>query len=207
MLPNKKLAIVDVETNGYSAAWGRVIEVGVLRVERGVVVETYRSLVNPGHRIPRFITGLTGIKQEELDAAPFFEDIAVTLERLLSGAVFVAHNVGFDYAFIRNEFQRLGMEFRAPRLCTVEISRALYPQARKHDLSSVITRHGIPCPARHRAFDDAKVLWDFLSMAASEQPERFEAVIDERLRRRQLRNPRRVLYIPQRDVDDEAVIS
>jgi DNA polymerase-3 subunit epsilon len=163
---NRTFAIVDVETSGTSPTLSRVIEIGILRIEHGVCVETYRTCVDPGHAISPWITELTGIQQQELEGAPVFEDIIDDVERLLTGAVFVAHNASFDYGFIQNEFRHGGRRFAAQRLCTVRLSRALFPRSKHHDLSSLIKRHGFICESRHRALDDAKVLWDFLQLCA-----------------------------------------
>lgn len=181
--PDKSLAIVDVETNGGWGQSGHVIEIGILRVEKGIVIETYRSLINPGRLIPAWITRLTGIRNEELERAPYFDEIVVTIQRLLKDAVFVAHNVGFDYACLQNEFRRLEMSFSSQHLCTVELSRALYPRARHHDLSSIIAQHGFACAARHRAFDDAQVLWDFIKKAARERADMFDATVEKCIRK------------------------
>ncbi|MDB5238046.1 MAG: polymerase epsilon subunit [Candidatus Kaiserbacteria bacterium] len=161
---DRTFAIVDVETSGTSAVFNRVIEIGILRIENGVCIETYRTCVDPGQSISPWITALTGIQQEELEGAPLFEDIIDDVERLLAGAIFVAHNASFDYAFIQKEFGRAGRRFSAKRLCTVRLSRALFPRSKHHDLSSLIKRHGFACESRHRAFDDAAVLWDFLQL-------------------------------------------
>ncbi len=147
---NRTFAIVDVETSGMSAVFNRVIEIGILRIENGHCVETYRTCVNPGRAIPQWITTLTGIQQQELEGAPLFEDIIDDVERLLGGAIFVAHNASFDYSFIQNEFKHMGRKFSAKRLCTVRLSRALFPRAKHHDLSSLIERHGFVCESRHR---------------------------------------------------------
>lgn len=156
--------IVDVETTGASPLLGRIIEIGLLRVEHGEVVSTYKTLINPGQPIPEFITGMTGIRDIDLLGAPTFEEIADTLLEYFEGATFVAHNAAFDYAFLRAEFKRLGYGFTLPRLCTVRLSRAVYPEHKRHNLSLLIERHGFVCQSRHRAFDDAEVLWQFLQM-------------------------------------------
>src|SRR5438874_13300947 len=98
-LTNKTFAIVDVETSGSSPLSERVIEIGILRIENGECVESFQTLINPQGHVPEWITGLTGITPESLHIAPTFEDCIDTIERLLSGAIFVAHNVRFDYAF------------------------------------------------------------------------------------------------------------
>jgi DNA polymerase-3 subunit epsilon len=166
-LKDKNLAIVDVETSGTHAIASRIIEIGILRIEGGVCVETYRSSINPGTRVPGWITALTGITQEEVSVAPRFDEIADDVERLLADAIFVAHNVAFDYGFIEREFARAARPFSPPRLCTARLSRALFPQMRRHGLSHLIERHGLFVLDRHRAFDDAYALWQFLQLCAS----------------------------------------
>jgi DNA polymerase-3 subunit epsilon len=91
----------------------------------------------------------------------------------------VAHNARFDYAFIKNEFKRAGRKFSAKCLCTVRLSRALYPRAKHHDLSTLIERHGFTCVARHRAYDDAAVLWDFLQLCESKHGPKLAPAIDK----------------------------
>lgn len=174
---DRTFAIVDVETSGTSPFSSRVIEIGILRIENGVCVETYRTHVNPGHLIPPWITTLTGIQQQELDEAPVFEDVIDDVHRLLSGAIFVAHNVHFDHGFIAREFAHAGRAFHTDILCTVRLSRALYSREKRHNLSSLIARHGFVCESRHRALDDARVLWDFLQLCAAEQPAKLAAGI------------------------------
>lgn len=184
MLDTLKLAIVDVETTGPSAAFDRIIEIGIQRVEAGSVVETFSTVLDPGCRIPDFIQQLTGITNEEVDGAPTFGAIHRQVRALLEGCVFVAHNARFDYGFLRNEFARVQESFSAPCLCTVRLSRLLYPRHRHHDLSSLIQRFGFACARRHRALDDAAVLWEFLRHAhQAVPPSRFSAALTSLLRR------------------------
>ncbi len=143
--------------------YGRIIEVAVIRIERGKVVKTFESLVNPDRFIPPSIEQITGITNDDVADAPMFRSISRELYALLDGAIFVAHNARFDYGFIKNEFRRLGREFSAKCLCTVKLSRKLFPAHRNHDLSSIIERHGIVCEERHRALGDAQAILDFLS--------------------------------------------
>jgi DNA polymerase-3 subunit epsilon len=162
------LAFVDIETTGGSHFTSRVLEVGVVRVEGNRVVATYKSLVQPGEPIPSFITNLTGITDDDVAAAPRFETIAPELAEILDGAVFVAHNVRFDYSFLKMEFERLGVPFRPQLLCTVRLSWRLFPQFRTHKLADLIARHGLSAPARHRAYDDADCLWQFYQLCLAE---------------------------------------
>ena len=99
---------VDIETNGKFGAEGKIIEIGILRVEGGAVVEEYNSLVNPGERVPYWIEKLTGISNADLVDAPYFDEIAETVQRLFDGAIFVAHNVRFDYSFLKSHLLALG---------------------------------------------------------------------------------------------------
>ena len=164
----KPFAIVDVETTGCDPTHDRVIEIAVIRADG---TGEFSSLVKPGCTLPPFITGLTGITTEDLADAPPFEEIASEIADLLEGTVFVAHNARFDYAFVRNEFRRIGISFSAPTLCTVRLSRKLYPKHRKHNLESIIERHGIAVNQRHRALDDARAVGAFLAAARGEKGE------------------------------------
>lgn len=166
-------AIVDTETTVMSASYGQIIEIGILRVENGEVVRTFKSLVNPGRLLSHTIVGITGITDEELSTAPFFEDIADEVHELLSDAVLVAHNARFDYSFIKAEFERLERPYRAKTLCTVKLSRMMFPEQPYHNLDSVMEAHGISCSARHRAFEDAEVLWKFFAAVEKSHGEEF----------------------------------
>jgi DNA polymerase-3 subunit epsilon len=156
---------VDVETDGMNYTHGHVIEVAAIRVENGEIVREFTTLINPGVSIPYFITNLTGITTHDVQDAPAFSDIADELLDILDGATFVAHNVRFDYSFLKQEFRRAGIDFEPKQLCTVKLSRKLYPDQTSHKLSSLIERHGFTYSARHRAYDDAHVLWQFLTHA------------------------------------------
>ncbi len=163
LISDKPLAIVDIETTGGNAIYGRIIDIAVIRIERGKVVKKFQSLVNPDRFIPPSIEQITGITNDDVADAPVFRSIARELYAVLNGAIFIAHNARFDYGFIKNEYRRLGREFSAKCLCTVKLSRKLFPVHRNHDLSSVIERHGIVCEERHRAMGDAMAVLDFLS--------------------------------------------
>jgi DNA polymerase-3 subunit epsilon len=159
------LVFVDIETNGLSYVRGRVVEVAAIRVEGGRIVREYRQLIDPGVPLPQFITNLTGITEADLKDAPLFMAIADELHDVLEDAVFIAHNVRFDYSFLKQEFKRIGKDFRPQQLCTVRLSRALYPEHRTHKLQDLITRHDLQVSARHRAYDDAHALWQFVQHA------------------------------------------
>ena len=136
----------------------------------------WSTLLNPGRPVPGAVQALTGISQDMVDAAPRFAKIAHELHERLEGRVLVAHNARFDYGFLRREFERAGIRYHARTLCTVRLSRRLYPGAGEHDLDSLIVRHGLECEARHRAACDARALWQFLRLAAEEHGEEVLAV-------------------------------
>ena len=160
---------VDIETNGGNGDSGRITEIAVIRVENGQVVDEYATLVNPGSPIPHWITRLTGITNNDLIHAPYFDDIAADLHRIMDGAVFVAHNVRFDYSFIRRQLEANGYKFRPKLFCTVRMSRGMYPEHKGHSLEKIITRHNIVVNGRHRAYDDAKAIYDFTQLAIDQK--------------------------------------
>jgi DNA polymerase-3 subunit epsilon len=159
------LVFVDLETTGGNAAHHRIIEIGIVRLRDGVVVEEWSTLVDPECLIPPYIESFTGIGNDMVGSAPRFADIGrVVLDKLKPAQlspVFVAHNARFDYGFLRAEFRRAGLSFCAPVLCTVKLSRRLFPEELRHNLDAVMARHGLACSARHRALGDAQVLRDF----------------------------------------------
>ena len=165
------LAFVDLETTGGDAARHRITEVAVVRLQNGELADEWSSLVNPECPIPAHIAAFTGISDDMVAAAPRFAEIAAEVLRKLQGAVFVAHNARFDYSFLRSEFRRLDMPFSAKILCTVKLSRRLFPEHVRHNLDAVMERHGLVCSARHRALGDAQVLRDFWFKLRREIPE------------------------------------
>jgi len=173
-----RMVFLDLETTGTSADRDRITEVGLIEIDDGDHAREWSTLVNPDRPIPAGITSLTGITDEMLHAAPRFAEIADELLARLEGRVLVAHNAHFDYAFLRAEFRRLGVRFRARTLCTVRLSRALFPEHRHHNLDSVIERHSLPCAARHRALGDAQALWAFArELYRRIEPERLAAAV------------------------------
>lgn len=182
---DEPLVFVDIETNGLSPLRGRIIEVAAIRVEQGEITHVFNKLINPGTAIPRHITGLTGITNNDVADAPVFLQIAQELHEILQDAVFVAHNVRFDYSFLKQEFTRVGKPFSPRQLCTVRLSRALCPEQRSHKLASLVERHGFTFESRHRAYDDAHILWQFLQHAQ----EHFTSDILQAAIAKQLKQP------------------
>lgn len=161
------LIFLDLETTGATPAHDRITEIGLVEVVNGEHVGSWSQLVNPETRIPPFIESLTGISNAMVENAPTFAAIARELFERLRGKILVAHNARFDYGFLRNEFKRVDLAYRARVLCTAKLSRALFPEHRRHNLDSLIERHGLVCSARHRALADAEVLWQFARKLSS----------------------------------------
>ncbi len=196
-LLDQPMVFVDVETDGMNYVRGHVIEVAAIRVENGRITEEFRSLINPGIDIPYFITNLTGITTHDVQGAPTFHEVADELYEVMEGALFVAHNVRFDYSFLKQEFRRVGIDFAPKQLCTVRLSRALYPEQRSHKLAALIERHGFVFSDRHRAYDDAHVLWQFLQHARDNFD---EATLLEAFQK-QLRHPSLPKHINREVID------
>lgn len=162
------VVFVDIETTGGSYRNSRVLEVAAIRFENGQITREFSSLINPETYIPTSITRLTGIHEGDTVGAPVFGDIADELSEVLDGAVFVAHNVRFDYSFLKHEFALAGMRFAPKLLCTVRLSRALYVGQKGHSLAKLIERHDIPVLDRHRALADAHAILYFSQLAFDE---------------------------------------
>ncbi len=154
-----KLVFLDLETTGTNPVSDRITEIGLVEVDRDGKATHWASLVNPEVGIPAFIQGLTGITNAMVKDAPTFDELAPALHERLQGALFIAHNARFDYGFLRNAFSNAGLPLKSDVLCTVKLSRALYPQERKHNLDSLIERHQLKPDGRHRALADADLLW------------------------------------------------
>jgi DNA polymerase III subunit epsilon len=170
------LAFVDLETTGGNPAYHRITEIGIVRVQNGELLEEWSSLVNPECPISPYIEAFTGISSEMVAAAPLFADLAATVLEKLRGTIFIAHNARFDHSFLRSEFRRVGVAYSAEALCTVKLSRRLFPQHVRHNLDVVIERHALNCSARHRALGDARVLWELWNKLQREiAPEVFAA--------------------------------
>ena len=162
------LAFVDLETTGTTAAEDAITEIGVVRVEADPAglappsVTEWSTLVNPGVPIPPAIQALTGITDAMVRDAPPFAAVADEVAAGTANALFVAHNARFDYGFLKHAFARLERSFTARVLCTVRLSRRLFPEAERHNLDSVIARHALEVSDRHRALGDARALWAFV---------------------------------------------
>jgi len=162
------ITFLDLETTGATPTKDRITEIALVRFDHGVETARWETLVNPEQPIPPFIQKLTGIDNEMVAKAPTFSDIADQLLALLEGTVLSAHNVRFDHGFIKAEFKRLNVTVRQKVLCTVKLSRLLYPTYHSHGLDAILKRHNLTTNARHRAMGDVETVLAFLSVAELE---------------------------------------
>ena len=160
--------MLDLETTGGSATHDRITEIALVRREHGEETARWSTLVNPGVRIPPFIQQLTGISNAMVQDAPSFSEVAPTVLRLLDGAVLVAHNVRFDHSFLLQEFERAGHRLQTKTLCTVRLSRRLYPQHKGHGIDALIARHNLHTQSRHRAMGDVDLVLQWLEQARTD---------------------------------------
>lgn len=181
------VVFVDIETTGIGYRNSRILEIAVIRYENGEVSREFSTLLNPESYIPANITALTGIKSQDVLGKPTFSDVAAELQEIMEGAVFIAHNVRFDYSFIKHEFARLGIDFSSQLVCTVRLSRALYSMHKGHSLAKLIERHQIPVKSRHRALEDARALQYFTELAFNEHGyEIFNEAVSRQLKTQSL---------------------
>ena len=164
-----EFAVVDIETTGSTPQSAGITEIAIV-IHNGVeVTGKYVTLINPRHSIPPFIVNMTGISDEMVAAAPLFEDVAPQIYNLLNGRVFVAHNVSFDYSFVHYLLGRSGFQWSAPKLCTIKLSRRVFPGLDKYGLGSLTRDLGIKIEGRHRAWGDAAATAQVLTMAIEKE--------------------------------------
>jgi DNA polymerase-3 subunit epsilon len=180
-----RLAFVDIETTGLGADHHRIAEIGVVTVD-GHRVDEWGTLLDPGRRIAdlpaEFGAEPVYFCADRATEWPRFADIAADLAQRLDGRLLVAHNARFDYAFLKAEFERAGIAFAAPVVCSLMLSRKLYPADDCHDLDAVCARHGVTVGERHRALPDARLLqrcWSAFEREASSA--RIQTAITELL--------------------------
>lgn len=169
-------AIIDIETTGGNPREDKITEIAVLLHDGQRIVREFSTLVNPECRIPYNIRALTGITNEMVADAPKFFEIARDLVELTQDAIFVAHNVAFDYGFVRSEYRRLGYDYKRDQLCTVKLSRKLIPGHRSYSLGRICEELNIAINGRHRAMGDAVAtagLFDLLLTIDASNPVHF----------------------------------
>lgn len=168
-------AIVDIETTGGIPGRDRITEIAIVVYNGQTIVDTFSSLINPERSIPFGITRITGITDDMVADAPKFYEVAKKIVGMTENAIFVAHNVRFDYNFLREEFNSLGYTFTRKQLCTVVLSRKSFPGLRSYSLGNLIRHFNIHVNNRHRALDDALATTDILGRILSTEEGRFKS--------------------------------
>ncbi len=186
----KKYAIIDIETTGGLARRDKITEIGIVIHDGEKIIDTYETLINPGRSIPSNITRITGITDEMVADAPQFFEIAKKVVEMTEGAIFVAHNVRFDYSFIKEEFKSLGYTFSKRQLDTVRLARKSFPGLRSYSLGNLINHFDIKVANRHRALDDALATTILLEkiFAKEDAEDNIKLFINHGLRESQLPN-------------------
>ncbi len=166
-------AVVDLETTGSVIGVDEIIEIGIVLVQDGRIVRRYESMIWTDRTIPPWVARLTGIGNADLEGAPTFSDVAEELVELLDGCVFVAHDIRFDLPFLRWEFGRRGVARPAVTgLCTLQLSRDLWPDLESRSLPDLARRFGVMHDHPHRAADDAAATAGVLLAALADARER-----------------------------------
>ncbi|MEO7265276.1 MAG: exonuclease domain-containing protein [Ferruginibacter sp.] len=165
-------AIVDIETTGGHASAHGITEIAILIYDGQHIVNRYQTLINPLQQIPGYITALTGISNAMVASAPEFEQVAEEIHSLLHDKIFVAHNVNFDFSFVKHHLGKAGFELNVKKLCTVRLSRKVLPGMPSYSLGNICRQVGITIEARHRAGGDAEatvILFQKLGQQGAEE--------------------------------------
>jgi len=149
-------AVVDIETTGGSYKNGKITEIAILQFNGYEVTNKFVTLINPEIPIPWFVRNLTGINDKMVSTAPKFSEVAAKIAEFTEDRIFVAHNIGFDFNFVKQEFQYLGYEFDRKKMCTVKLSRKIVPDLPSYSLGKLCTSLNIEVFDRHRAEGDAQ---------------------------------------------------
>ncbi|WP_231615024.1 exonuclease domain-containing protein [Pseudoalteromonas sp. SWN166] len=167
--PNRIYSVVDIETTGGLKGGNRITEIGLVKVQHGKVIDTWTTLVNPQRHIPGFITSLTGISDSMVYNAPVFAEVVKPLIDKLAGSIFVAHNVNFDYGFIKKECEMAGHFFKMPKMCTVVESRKAFKGLKSYSLGNLSSHFNLNLTSHHRALADATATAELLLLIQQSQ--------------------------------------
>ena len=174
-MKDKIYAIIDIETTGGRANRDKITEIAIILHDGVDILDSYETLINPECSIPYGITQLTGINQAMVEDAPKFYEVAKDIVEMTENCVFVAHNVRFDYGFIREEFKRLGYSYSRKQLCTVRLSRKAIPGLTSYGLDNLIRYMGIEVKDRHRAMGDTLATAELFRRIMAKQLNKQEA--------------------------------
>jgi DNA polymerase-3 subunit epsilon len=147
--------VIDIETTGGTSKFHKIIEIAIVTHDGQKPIDRYSTLINPERPIPNFITSLTGISNEMVEHAPTFSEVADNVFQKTEGKVFVAHNVNFDYGFLKKSFDDVGIRFERKKLCTVRLAKKIFAGFPTYSLGALTSQLGIEIEDRHRALGDA----------------------------------------------------
>jgi len=203
-MPKRKYAIVDIETTGGMYKRDKITEIAIVLHDGAKVLSQFSTLINPERSIPPEITRITGITNAMVQEAPKFYEVAKELVEIMDGAIFVAHNVRFDYSFIKNEFKALGYTFTKRQLCTVKLSRKAFPRLTSYSLGNLITHFNISVNARHRALDDTLATVELFKkiVAQFDEADELKTFINQGIKEAQL--PKGISIDQLHDLPEEA---
>ena len=148
--------IIDIETTGGKFNEEKITEIAIFKLSRNGNISKYHKLINPEKKIQPFVEKLTGLNNKMLKNKPVFSEISQEINSFTKGCVFVAHNVKFDYRVLKKEFSRIGMKFQRDLLCTIELSKVVFPEMKSYSLGKLVSNLGIKIKNRHRADGDAE---------------------------------------------------
>ncbi len=168
-------SVIDIETTGGHRYGNRIIEIAIINYQDGKIIEEFETLINPERFIPVSISHFTGITNEMVQDAPKFYQVAKKIVEMTTDTIFVAHNVYFDFNFIKSEFASFGYSFKRPKLCTVRLSRRLLPGHASYSLGKVCADLGIEIKGRHRAMGDTRATLELLKLMLKKNPSLHES--------------------------------
>lgn len=177
--PDRVYVVIDVETTGGKAENDRITDIAAYKVQYGEIIDEFSSLVNPQRHIPYFIQKLTGISNAMVASAPLFSEIAGELFEFIGDSIFVAHNVNFDYGFVRAELGRCGYALQLPKFCTVVQMRRAYPGLASYSLGKLTEHFDIPLHNHHRAAADARATVELLKLIQAKTVVGVENVVTQ----------------------------
>ncbi|MEO0368562.1 MAG: exonuclease domain-containing protein, partial [Pseudomonadota bacterium] len=173
--PQQVYSVVDIETTGGRNRGNAITEIAVVKVKAGEIIDEWSTLVQPERRIPKHITHLTGISNEMVVDAPLFHEIGDELLSLLEGSIFVAHNVGFDYGFIKAAYDSMNRSFKLPKMCTVRSARKAFPGLPSYSLGNLTEYFDIDLKNHHRALSDARATAHLLRLIQAQTSQNLSA--------------------------------
>ena len=148
--------IIDIETTGGKFNEEKITEIAIFKLFKNGNVSKYHKLINPQKKIQPFVEKLTGLNNKMLENEAVFSEIAEEINSFTEGCIFVAHNVKFDYRVLKKEFSRIGIKFQRDILCTIELSKVVFPDMKSYSLGKLASNLGIEINNRHRADGDAE---------------------------------------------------